>query len=127
MGAAASTIFLRVCSPFVIHLYRIEPSETDRSLLIIALRLFGCLLRPNGLKQSRYICDRSVPSASNRAEGRPEVRQMARNRQTHLKTPGLMFALGFGFTVWGQTQGPLGYSVATPRPISPAEGPTTPS
>ena len=27
----------------------------------------------------------------------------------------------------GQTLGPLGYSVATPRPISPAEGTTTPS
>src|SRR5713101_760462 len=27
----------------------------------------------------------------------------------------------------GQTQGPLGYSVTTPRPISPAEGTTTPS
>src|SRR5438552_7182679 len=27
----------------------------------------------------------------------------------------------------GQTPGPLGYSVATPRPISPAEGTTTPS
>src|SRR6266566_340559 len=27
----------------------------------------------------------------------------------------------------GQIQGPLGYSVTTPRPISPAEGTTTPS
>jgi outer membrane protein TolC len=28
---------------------------------------------------------------------------------------------------WGQSPNPLGYSVATPRPISPAEGTTTPS
>ena len=28
---------------------------------------------------------------------------------------------------WGQGQNPLGYSVPTPRPISPAEGTTTPS
>src|SRR6266481_4143053 len=72
MGAAASTIFLRVCSPFVIHLCRIRLSETDRSLLIIALRLFGCLLGPNGLTQSRHICDRSVPSTSNHSEGRTD-------------------------------------------------------
>jgi outer membrane protein TolC len=32
-----------------------------------------------------------------------------------------------GAAVWGQTSNPLAYSVATPRPISPAEGTTTPS
>src|SRR6266481_1295046 len=32
-----------------------------------------------------------------------------------------------GLTAFGQTPGPLGYSVATPRPISPAEGTTNPS
>jgi outer membrane protein TolC len=32
-----------------------------------------------------------------------------------------------GAVVWGQTSNPLAYSVATPRPISPAEGTTTPS
>ena len=55
------------------------------------------------------------------------IRKMARNRQTQSKTLSVAFALAFGLTAWGQTQGPLGYSVATPRPISPAEGTTTPS
>src|ERR1700694_1782791 len=32
-----------------------------------------------------------------------------------------------GLSASGQTLGPLGYSVATPRPISPAEGTTNPS
>src|ERR1700724_3266925 len=72
MGAAASTIFLLVCSPLVIHLLRIYRSETDRSLFILALRLLGCALRPNGLKQFRDVCDRSVPLASNRSEGRTD-------------------------------------------------------
>jgi len=35
--------------------------------------------------------------------------------------------LASGLIASGQTQGPLGYSVATPRPISPAEGTTNPS
>src|SRR3981081_2567607 len=30
-------------------------------------------------------------------------------------------------SAWGQTPNPLGYSVATPRPINPAEGTTNPS
>jgi len=52
---------------------------------------------------------------------------MATNGRTQSKTLGLAFAVAFGLTAWGQTQSPLGYSVATPRPISPAEGTTTPS
>src|SRR5258707_3530088 len=51
----------------------------------------------------------------------------ARKGQTQSKTLSVTLALAFGLTAWGQTQGPLGYSVATPRPISPAEGTTTPS
>src|SRR5712671_3804167 len=55
------------------------------------------------------------------------IRKMARNGQTQAKTLRVTLALAFGLTAWGQTQGPLGYSVTTPRPISPAEGTTTPS
>jgi outer membrane protein TolC len=36
-------------------------------------------------------------------------------------------ALASGPSAWGQSLDPLGYSVATPRPISPAEGTTNPS
>src|ERR1700719_4433939 len=55
------------------------------------------------------------------------IRKMARKGQTESKTLSVTLALAFGLTAWGQTQGPLGYSVTTPRPISPAEGTTTPS
>src|SRR5438105_10214005 len=55
------------------------------------------------------------------------IRKMARKGQTQSKTLSVTLALAFGLTAWGQTQGPLGYSVTTPRPISPAEGTTTPS
>ena len=43
------------------------------------------------------------------------------------KISGLALTLALSLTGWGETQGPLGYSVATPRPISPAEGTTTPN
>src|SRR6266403_2832344 len=55
------------------------------------------------------------------------IRKMPRKGQTQSKTLSVTLALAFGLTAWGQTQGPLGYSVTTPRPISPAEGTTTPS
>ncbi len=55
------------------------------------------------------------------------IRKMARKGQTQSKTLSVTLALALGLTAWGQTQGPLGYSVTTPRPISPAEGTTTPS
>ena len=55
------------------------------------------------------------------------IRIMARKGQTQSKILSVAFALAFCMTAWGQTQGPLGYSVTTPRPISPAEGTTTPS
>src|SRR5579884_3001732 len=38
---------------------------------------------------------------------------------------GLALALSLG--AYGQAEGPLGYSVSTPRPISPADGTTTPN
>jgi outer membrane protein TolC len=38
-----------------------------------------------------------------------------------------MFLMGTSLTAWGQTPDALGYSVATPRPINPAEGTTNPS
>ena len=55
------------------------------------------------------------------------IRKMARKGQTQSKTLSVTLALALGLTAWGQAQGPLGYSVTTPRPISPAEGTTTPS
>jgi outer membrane protein TolC len=55
------------------------------------------------------------------------IRKMTRMGQRQSKTRSLAVALAFGLTAWGQTPSPLGYSVATPRPISPAEGTTTPS
>src|SRR3984893_8722002 len=43
------------------------------------------------------------------------------------RTLASVLILTSGLTAFAQTAGPLGYSVATPRPISPAEGTTTPS
>src|SRR5260370_29247303 len=40
---------------------------------------------------------------------------------------GVACLLGSSLIAAGQTLGPLEYSVATPRPISPAEGTTNPS
>jgi outer membrane protein TolC len=55
------------------------------------------------------------------------AQKMVRNRQAYSRTLGSVFLLAFGLTASGQTLGPLGYSVATPHPISPVEGTTTPS
>src|SRR5882724_2752081 len=52
---------------------------------------------------------------------------MADNNKRELKALRLAFCLAFSLAAWGQPQSPLGYSVATPRPINPAEGTTTPS
>jgi outer membrane protein TolC len=52
---------------------------------------------------------------------------MAIQTQSAVNTRTLVAALALSFTAWGQAEGPLGYSVATPRPISPAEGTTTPN
>ncbi len=43
------------------------------------------------------------------------------------KLAGSAFLVAAGLVASGQTSGPLGYSVATPRPINPAEGTTNPS
>src|SRR6266849_189017 len=55
------------------------------------------------------------------------LRKMPNKNQRKLKTLGLVFWLTLSLVAWGQPQSPLGYSVATPRPINPAEGTTTPS
>jgi len=52
---------------------------------------------------------------------------MIRNSQAQSSTLGMALLLAFKLIASGQTQGPLEYSVATPRPISPAEGTTNPS
>ncbi len=55
------------------------------------------------------------------------VQKIVRNRQARSRTLATVCLLASGLIASGQTQGPLGYSVATPRPISPAEGTTNPS
>src|SRR5882724_4668677 len=52
---------------------------------------------------------------------------MPNKNQRKLKALGLAFWLTFSLVAWGEPQSPLGYSIATPRPINPAEGTTTPS
>src|SRR5258708_15699028 len=52
---------------------------------------------------------------------------MPNKDQRRLKALGLAFWLTLSLVASGQPQSPLGYSVATPRPINPAEGTTTPS
>ncbi len=49
------------------------------------------------------------------------------NRRTRSRTLWVVFVVAPGMGASGQTSSPLEYSVATPRPISPAEGTTTPS
>src|SRR5258708_31226897 len=55
------------------------------------------------------------------------LRKMPNKNQRELKALGLASWLTFSLVAWGQPQSPLGYSVATPRPINPAEGTTTPT
>lgn len=52
---------------------------------------------------------------------------MASKNQRNFKSLGFVFCLAFGLVASGQPQSPLGYSVATPCPINPADGTTTPS
>src|SRR5258708_23793732 len=52
---------------------------------------------------------------------------MPNKNQRKVKALGWASWLTFSLVAWGQPQNPLGYSVATPRPINPAEGTTTPS
>src|SRR5882762_4389228 len=55
------------------------------------------------------------------------ARKIVRNSQTRSKSLGAALFVASGLIVSGQTTSPLRYSVATPRPISPAEGTTNPS
>src|SRR3981081_4128619 len=52
--------------------------------------------------------------------------KMVRNR-AQSRTLGTVCLLTSSLIASGQTPSPLGYSVATPRPINPAEGTTNPS
>ena len=49
------------------------------------------------------------------------------NSGTQARVAGVVFILASVAVMYGQGSNPLGYSVATPRPISPADGTTTPS
>ncbi len=53
--------------------------------------------------------------------------KMEENSRGRLRSLGAMFLIASGLIASAQTPGPLGYSVVTPRPISPAEGTTNPS
>jgi outer membrane protein TolC len=53
--------------------------------------------------------------------------ETSRNRRKRSRVFGAVFILSSSPFASGQSLNPLGYSVATPRPISPAEGTTTPS
>ncbi len=55
------------------------------------------------------------------------VRCSRRGSQVALELLIVVYLKGTGLAAWGQTPDALGYSVATPRPISPAEGTTNPS
>src|SRR5580698_5982779 len=55
IGAAASTIFRRVCSPLVITLPIFQSHETARSLPILSLLPYGCSQRLNGLTRTQQI------------------------------------------------------------------------
>src|SRR5260370_31395717 len=52
---------------------------------------------------------------------------MITKRMPQSRTLGSVVLLACSLLASGQTSGPLDYSVATPRPISPAEGTTNPS
>jgi hypothetical protein len=52
---------------------------------------------------------------------------MARTTRELFRVLGCAVPFLWALPEFGQAAGPLGYSVATPRPISPAEGTTTPS
>ncbi len=55
------------------------------------------------------------------------VQRFRRRLHIALGPLALMSLIGTGVAAWGQSPDALGYSVATPRPISPAEGTTNPS
>ena len=55
------------------------------------------------------------------------VRRSRRRLHIALGPMVVITLIGTGVAAWGQSPDALGYSVATPRPISPAEGTTNPS
>jgi len=55
------------------------------------------------------------------------VQRFRRRLHIALGPLALMSLIGTGVAAWGQSPDALGYSVVTPRPISPAEGTTNPS
>jgi outer membrane protein TolC len=57
----------------------------------------------------------------------PMIQKTGRHGRTRRWAPGAVFILWPTAVALAQSLNPLGYSVATPRPISPAEGTTTPS
>src|SRR5712672_784601 len=61
------------------------------------------------------------------AEGSPMTNETSWTSRTRSRMLEAAFILTSTAVAWGQSLNPLGYSVTTPRPISPAEGTTTPS
>src|SRR5580704_7447819 len=114
IGAAASTIFRRVCWPLVICLP-----------IFNQMRPFGPfqLYRSTGMDASTNQTPRRIAAMTN-----------GRSAKSRIPWGGLGAVLVMASTVvapgqsaLGQSLDPLGYSVVTPRPSIPAEGTTTPS
>jgi outer membrane protein TolC len=74
-------------------------------------------LRPTGLIRIKLL----------RKDGPMARKMVVGSSQTRSRTLGAAFLVASALIASGQTLGPLEYSVATPRPISPAEGTTNPS
>src|ERR1700693_1110645 len=72
-------------------------------------------------------CDRMVSSASKCPGDCSMTNETSRNGRTRSRVRGVAFIMASTAGASGQILNPLGFSVATPRPISPAEGTTTPS
>jgi outer membrane protein TolC len=60
-------------------------------------------------------------------KGRSMVPKTVENSRAQSRSLSAALLMASGLIASAQTPGPLGYSVVTPRPISPAEGTTTPS
>src|SRR5277367_6082093 len=97
MGAAASTILCLVCSPFVTVVWMDAGTIRSQKNIPIFFATEWSLLRSKGADKRK-------------------------DRAMIFKGVTLLLASGLAFG-----QSPLGYSVVTPRPISPAQGTTTPS
>src|SRR6202521_5860530 len=73
-----------------------------------------------------YATERSHRHPTPQKDG-PMAHKMVETRPARSRTLLSALLLASSLVAWGQTPSPLGYSVATPRPISPAEGTTNPS